>query len=609
MQKIPVTRDGKRGSDVIIIDAADVVKIDKLREREYLVHTEDAQYFLDISLESIEEWLFEDGFRLLDSTNLVNMNRVTKYDAKKGLVYLGSPLNKKTKTASAARIHKEHIENILELLRSAADDTNDRKNEPSFHEWMQSKIANDEDERFLRSYATIYAVNERKKAEEKIVHMAYHDALTNLPNRFLFYERLNQALEEAKKDEKMLAVIFLDPDRLKMINDTLGHPAGDKLLESIATKLKTFVSETATMARFGGDEFLILLTGISHVDEVKHFAKSLLPLFREPFTYAKHELSLTASIGIAMYPHDGTDADTLIKNADVAMYRAKQKGGNVYQFYHPEMNKRSLHRLNLEIHLRKAFERKEFIVYYQPLIDLQSGRVSGMEALVRWAHPDWGMISPGEFIPIAEETGLIVPLGNWVLQQACLQNYYWQQMGYPQLSVSVNISASQFQQHDFLSNVEAALEMTGLPPNLLCLEITETVAMQNVSYIAEGMSKLKQLGVQVSIDDFGTGYSSLSYLKRFRVNTLKIDQSFIRDLTTDEDNAAIVTALIAMSQQLKIRTLAEGVETKEQLDFLREKGCDGIQGYIFSPPLPAPEFENLLKENRNLYSSVSGEKR
>mgnify|MGYP001251438452 CR=1 FL=1 len=605
MQKIPVTRDGRRDSDILIIDAADVVKIDKIRDREYLVHTADDQFFLDLSLEGIEEWLFEDGFRMLDSTNVVNMNHVVEYDARNGTVYLGNPANRKTKTASAARIHKEHIENIMELIRSSADDARRQSGEFSFHAWMQSKIANDENERFLRSYATIYAVNERKKAQEKIVHLAYHDALTHLPNRFLFNERLKQALEEAKATEKMLAVIFLDPDRLKVINDTLGHPAGDRLLESIANKLKCFVNESSTVARFGGDEFLILLTGLTHVDEARNFVKSLLPLFREPFVYANHELSLTVSAGIAMYPHDGTDADTLIKNADIAMYRAKQKGGNMYQFYHPEMNRRSLHRLNLEIHLRKALERGEFIVYYQPLVDLQSGRIIGMEALLRWVHPDWGMMSPGEFIPVAEETGLIVPIGNWVLKQACLQNYQWQKAGFPPLSVSVNISANMFQQSDFLAQVEQALEVTGLPPNLLCLEITETVAMQNVSYITEGMSKLKELGVQIAIDDFGTGYSSLSYLKRFRVNTLKIDKSFIRELTTDEDNAAIVTALIAMSQQLKIKTLAEGVETEEQLDFLRKRGCDGIQGYIFSAPLPPDEFEQLLRNRIKLYTNAN----
>jgi diguanylate cyclase (GGDEF)-like protein len=601
MQKIPVTLDGKRGSDIMIIDAEDVVKIDKLRDRVYLVHTADSQYYLEISLESIEEWLFEDGFRLLDSTNIVNMNHVSRYDVKKGLVYFGNPDSRNAKTASVARIHKEHIENVLEILHSAQ--SQDDSPEVSFQEWIQSKQPR-EDDRFLRSYATIYAMNERKKAQDKIMHMAYHDSLTNLPNRLLYYERLNQSFEETKKNGKMSAIIFLDLDRFKNINDTLGHHVGDRLLESLAQKLKIFVSDNLMIARFGGDEFMILMTNVSHIDEVKQFARKIPELFQEPFLYEKHELSVTASIGIAMYPHDGTDADTLIKNADVAMYRAKQKGGNTYQLYHPEMNKRSLHRLNLEIHLRRAVERNEFIVYYQPLVDLQSGEIFGMESLVRWAHPEWGMISPVDFIPIAEETGVIIQLGNWVLKQACLQNYYWQQMGYPELCISVNISANQFQQPDFIQNLESTLEITGLPPHLLCLEITETVAMQNVSYMMDTMDKLKRLGVKISIDDFGTGYSSLSYLKRFRVHTLKIDKSFIRDVTVDEDNAAIVNALIAMSQRLKIRTLAEGVETREQLEFLRRQGCNEIQGYIFSGPLPAAEFEQLLKQKKNLYAML-----
>jgi len=521
------------------IDAADVVKIDQLNEKQYLVHTAETQYFLDLSLESLEKWLFDEGFRLLDNSSLVNLNHASAYDAAGG--------------------HRE----------------------PAVPPYLKT---------------------EQKAVEQQIVHMAYHDALTRLPNRFLFFDRLNEELTKARMNHAMLAVIFINADRFKIINDTLGYHAGDRLLASIGDKMKSFVSGTTTAARYAGDEFLIMLTDIGHPDEVRNFADHLLARFREPFYYSIHELAVTASIGVAIYPHDGSDVDTLIQHAGIAMYRAKQKGGNTCQFYHPEMNKRTLRRLNLESHLRKALDRQQFTVYYQPQVDLKSGEIIGVESLVRWNHPQWSTISPGEFIPIAEETGLIVPLGNWVLKQACLQCRTWQLKGYPPVTVSVNISAHQFQQHDFLATIEEVLDTTGLAPNLLCLEITETVAMQNTAFVADNMKQLKQLGVQIAIDDFGTGYSSLNYLKRFRVNTLKIDQLFIRDLNSDEDNAAIVTALIAMSQQLKIKSLAEGVETREQLRFLIEKGCDMMQGFIFSHPLPSDEFETLMRERRNLYT-------
>jgi diguanylate cyclase (GGDEF)-like protein len=398
----------------------------------------------------------------------------------------------------------------------------------------------------------------------------------------------------------MLAVIFFDLDRFKIINDTLGHQAGDQMLQYVASKLTSYVREQDVIARFGGDEFMILLTGINHIEEMDGFVRGILEYLREPFFFDKQELYITASIGISMYPTNGSDVETLIKYADIAMYRAKEKGGNTHEIYNPDMNLRSLHRLNLEIDMRKAIEREEFMVYYQPLVDLDKGEIFGMESLVRWKHPEWGMVSPGEFIPLAEETGLIVPLGNWVLKEACKQNRIWNLMGLPPLCVSVNISVNQFMHADFVNFIEETLYTTGLSPDLLCLEITESVAMKNVTFIMDTMDRLKQLGVQISIDDFGTGYSSLSYLKRFRVHTLKIDQSFIRDVTTDEDNAAIVTALIVMSQQLKIKSLAEGVETQEQLDFLRARGCNEIQGYIFSTPLPADQFEQLIRDNKTL---------
>ncbi|MEF3307465.1 EAL domain-containing protein [Paenibacillus sp. GYB004] len=601
MQKIPVTRDGKRGSDIITIPSSDIVKIDKIRNRDYVVHTKTDQFYLDLSLESIEEWLFEDGFRLIDTTNVVNMNHVVEYDSKKGTVYFDHRSAQESKVASAARIHKEHVENMMEMLRLAKlSKAEEGLRDNSFEERMRDIAESHDDDRFVRSYSTIRAVVEREKAERKIRHMAYHDALTDLPNRLLFHERLNEAFHRSEKTGTILAVLFIDLDRIKVINDTLGHHIGDELLKYWADKLKANKRPQDTVARFGGDEFIVLLTDITSINEVLTFAGFIPQLFSEPFTYGEHDLYVTSSIGISVYPSDGTDADTLIKNADTAMYRAKEKGGNTFQLYRSEMNIRSLERLNMEIDLRRAMERREITVYYQPIVDLGSGRIYGMEALVRWKHPIRGMISPAEFIPLAEETGLIVPIGNWVLKEACRQNGEWIAQGLPPLVVAVNISVNQFQQPGFIQLIKGTLESTGLDPKLLCLEITENVAMKNVNYIVETIDKLRELGVRISIDDFGTGYSSLSYLKRFRVHTLKIDQSFIQELTTDEENAAIVTALIAMSHKMKIKALAEGVETKAQLEFLRRYGCDEIQGYLFSTPLPVSDFEHLIRVNRNL---------
>ncbi|MDF2660270.1 MAG: diguanylate cyclase [Paenibacillus sp.] len=601
MQKIPVTRDGKRGSDIITIPSSDIVKIDKIRNRDYVVHTKTDQFYLDLSLESIEEWLFEDGFRLIDTTNVVNMNHVVEYDSKKGTVYFDHRSAQESKVASAARIHKEHVENMMEMLRLAKlSKAEEGLRDNSFEERMRDIAESHDDDRFVRSYSTIRAVVEREKAERKIRHMAYHDALTDLPNRLLFHERLNEAFHRSEKTGTILAVLFIDLDRIKVINDTLGHHIGDELLKYWADKLKANKRPQDTVARFGGDEFIVLLTDITSINEVLTFAGFIPQLFSEPFTYGEHDLYVTSSIGISVYPSDGTDADTLIKNADTAMYRAKEKGGNTFQLYRSEMNIRSLERLNMEIDLRRAMERSEITVYYQPIVDLGSGRIYGMEALVRWKHPIRGMISPAEFIPLAEETGLIVPIGNWVLKEACRQNGEWIAQGLPPLVVAVNISVNQFQQPGFIQLIKGTLETTGLDPKLLCLEITENVAMKNVNYIVETIDKLRELGVRISIDDFGTGYSSLSYLKRFRVHTLKIDQSFIQELTTDEENAAIVTALIAMSHKMNIKALAEGVETKAQLEFLRRYGCDEIQGYLFSTPLPVSDFEHLIRVNRNL---------
>ncbi|SEB79081.1 bifunctional diguanylate cyclase/phosphodiesterase [Paenibacillus sp. GP183] len=424
-----------------------------------------------------------------------------------------------------------------------------------------------------------------------------------LPGRPWFEEQLKQSLLEADASGTKAAVFFIDLDRFKLINNTFGHRTGDKLLSYIGHKLlHTYIKGKKTAARFGGDEFMLLLTDITHQDEVNAFAKYLLAYTSEPILFEDFELQLTASIGISLYPDNGNDAQSLIQRADIAMYKAKEIGGNTFTLFDPDMNRQSLQRLHLEMDLRKAMALSELMVYYQPLVDLQSGHIFGMEALIRWKHPKWGMVPPSDFIPLAEATGLIIPLGSWVLEQACRQNQLWSSLGQTPLTVAVNISVHQIMQPGFVSFVENILCKSGLSANRLCLEITETISLKNTAFILESLKKLSQLGAQISIDDFGTGYSSLSYLKSYRVNTLKIDQSFIRDITSDIDSAAIVTALINLSKQLKIKCLAEGVETQEQLDFLIENECDEIQGYLFSQPLPSDQFEQLLKSKNNLFN-------
>lgn len=596
-QKIPVSRKPKKGGDVFTIDSSEVIKIDKVKEQLFLVHTATDQFYLDLSFHAVEEWLYDDGFRLLDTNNIVNVNHIVDFDSDRGTLLLGNTAKAEDggrKTASSARIHNQHILTIMKYLQTK------RKTNPVMSEQQPEPPVNDlaleiEHPMFTRSYAAMRIAEERKRAETKINHLAYHDMLTNLPNRLLFQEKVEACFERVKEEGRKPAVMFFDLDRFKIINDTLGHHAGDEMLKHVAKKLNTFVEPGQVLARFAGDEFILLLPDVRTKEAAAKYAVRLCELLSEPFVYNNQELFITASVGVSFYPDDGKEPELLIKHADTAMYQAKEKGGDTFEFYQPEMNFRSLERLHLETHLRKALALNQFRNFYQPIVNVKSGAVVGMEALVRWDHPEFGLVSPVEFIPLAEETGLIVPIGNWVLQEACRQTQEWHCEGFP-LCVSVNISMPQFQHKQFVDSIRDALSTTGLRPDSLALEITESVAMKNVDYVMDKIDELKQLGVRISIDDFGTGYSSLSYLKRFRVHTLKIDRSFIRDVTADEDNAAIVTALIAMSRQMKMLSLAEGVETEEQLQFLREKGCDEVQGFFFSKPIPPHEFETLLKQ-------------
>lgn len=439
-------------------------------------------------------------------------------------------------------------------------------------------------------------ITERQCYEETIWHQAFHDSLTGLPNRLLLKDRLSLAMAHAKRNKQMLAILFLDLDQFKLINDTLGHDVGDKLLQGIAKRLKDSVREDDTVARLGGDEFTLLLPGLLEIGDSAIVADKILKAIRKPLIVYDHELYITASIGVVLYPNDGEDVETLIKNADTAMYRAKDKGRNNYQLYTPNMNAKAFERLALENSLRRALENKEFIVYYQPKLNIDTKEIIGMEALIRWNHPTRGLVPPGEFIPIAEDTGLIVPIGEWVLRTACAQNKAWQDAGFPPVRVAVNLSARQFQLQNLVEIVAQILEETGLDPKWLELEITESIAMQNAEFTVNMLNGLKDMGIQLSIDDFGTGYSSLSYLKRFPINKLKIDKSFVREIGTDHNNAAIASTVIVLGQSLKLGVIAEGVENEEQYQFLKEHQCDEMQGFLFGKPMPPQEFETLLNK-------------
>ena len=441
-------------------------------------------------------------------------------------------------------------------------------------------------------------VSEKRILLEQMTHQAYHDPLTGLPNRILFNDRLALALAQAHRNQKMLAVLFLDLDRFKLVNDTMGHALGDKLLKEVAGRLVGCIRQSDTIARLGGDEFTILLPQPGDEDDVAKVARKILQTFQQPWVLSGQEFHITVSIGIALYPNDGEDTETLLKHADTAMYRAKDQGRNNYQLYAPAMNAKIIERLTMENDLRRGLKREEFVVFYQPQINTKTGRIIGMEALLRWKHPDRGLVYPAEFIPLAEDTGMIIPIGEWVLRNACAQNKAWQDAGFWPVRVTVNLSACQFQQHNLVETITQVMNQTGLDPRWLELEITESALMQDVDFAIKMLHDLKAMGVRISIDDFGTGYSSLNYLKRFPVHALKIDRSFVRDITANPEDAAIVSTVIVLAQNLNLKVIAEGVETEEQLTFLEHHHCCDMQGYLFSKPLPAGEFEKLLRDGK-----------
>ncbi|MGK2952239.1 MAG: putative bifunctional diguanylate cyclase/phosphodiesterase [Thiobacillus sp.] len=426
-------------------------------------------------------------------------------------------------------------------------------------------------------------------------HQAHHDGLTDLPNRTLLNDRLAQAITLAHRQGKQLAVMFMDLDRFKHINDSLGHAVGDRLLQSVAHRLVGSMRHSDTVSRQGGDEFVLLLPDIEHVDDVSLSAQKMLMTLARPYLIDRHDLHIGASIGISIYPGDGQDAATLIKHADIAMYHAKESGRNNYKFFEPDMNARAVQRQSTEAGLRGALERQEFVLHYQPKIDLRSGTIVGVEALVRWQHPQRGLLEPTEFVPIAEDSGLILPLGRWVLREACRQARAWQDAGLPPITVAVNTSALEFRAGDFLEYLRATLDESRLEPRYLELELTESVLMRDAASADSVLHALSDLGVKLAVDDFGTGYSSLSYLRQFPIDTLKIDQTFVNQLTRNPDDATIVSAVISMGKSLKQRVIAEGVETAEQAAFLLAQHCDEGQGYFFGRPMGAEALAILLQ--------------
>jgi len=445
-------------------------------------------------------------------------------------------------------------------------------------------------------------LSQNKQTQEKLNHLAYHDALTDLPNQVLFKDRLKQAIALSRRNDHIQAVLLLNLDRFKAINDSLGYTAGDRLLQSVAQRLTSCVRESDTVARFGGDEFAVLLTNIPRAQDAANVARAIKQALDQAFLFEDQEIFVSSSIGISMYPHDGRDTAGLLKTAGVALDRAKVQGGNNFHFYTAGGTTRALKQLVLESNIRPGLERSEFIVQYQPQVDIRGFHLVGMEALVRWQHPSLGLLYPGEFVSIAEETGLIIALGDFVMRSACAQNKAWQDKGLMEMRISVNFSARQFQQSTFIADVSHILKETNLDPRWLELELTESSIMKDPEEAIEKLHELKLMGISVAIDDFGTGYSSLNYLKRFPIDTLKIDKTFVSDICKDPHDTAIVRAIINLGHALDLTVVAEGVETKEQLQYLSALECDVVQGFLFSKALSSRAFEELLIEQRRVTS-------
>lgn len=494
----------------------------------------------------------------------------------------------------------------VEILWAGEHDSDERNRLPrsSFEVWRELKtnqtpVWSQDEMKLAQSIGLhIYMAVAQKRVEALIRYQASHDPLTSLPNRLLFGEQLSLGLVNAQQNDEMVGVAFLDLDRFKTINDTLGHAIGDQLLQEVGRRLRHCLRDCDAIARWGGDEFTLLLPHLAAAEDISKIAQRILAELSQPFQIENQEFYITASLGIALYPYDGEDAEVLLKNADTAMYHAKLQGKNNYQLYAEEMNTKALKQLTLEGDLRKAILNQELLLYYQPQVDIQTCEIVGLEALLRWQHPVLGFVSPGEFIPLAEETGLICMIGDWVIQTACHQHQIWRSLGLPLFPIAINLSAQQFHQSNLVNTILIALQTANIAPEYLEIEITESAAMRDVSFTISTLRQLQQMGIKIAMDDFGTGYSSLNAIKHFPLNVLKIDRTFVQDALQDPSDAAIAKAAIALGKGLGLKVLAEGVETAEQLDFLRSIHCDIAQGYFFSKPLPPAEVVPLLQKAR-----------
>src|SRR6202041_2961256 len=491
-------------------------------------------------------------------------------------------------------------ESLLTKLKSEKSVTNyemrfRRKNGDSAWAMLNVSLI-DDDSGIANIEGTLIDITERKLAEERVQSLAYYDALTGLPNRILLRDRLSKALSTARRQNHKVALLFLDLDRFKMVNDSLGHSVGDLLLQEIAERLKSVAREQDTIARLGGDEFLIVLTNIKDIPGAAVAVERFMDAMTPEFVLQGHSFSISCSLGISIFPEHGADSETLIKNADAAMYSSKEGGRNNFQFFTADMNAEAMKRLTLENGLRPALERQELFLVYQPQMDVVTGKITGLEALLRWQHPELGLVPPDQFIRIAENSGLIIPIGEWVLRAACSQARRWQDEGIPAVVVAVNVSAVQFRQPGFCELIKRVLEETGLAPQYLGLELTEGLLLADADVTFAVLQDLKAMGLSLAIDDFGTGYSGFSYLRHFWVSKLKIDRSFIRDVAVNPDDAAITAAIISMAKSLRLKAVAEGVENEAQMSFLRAHHCDEIQGYYFSRPLTAEKAADKLRD-------------
>jgi diguanylate cyclase (GGDEF)-like protein/PAS domain S-box-containing protein len=505
-----------------------------------------------------------------------------------------------------AAFYAQMWKSIVELGHWHGEVWNRRKNGDVFPQWVNIHTIKNSVGEIINYFAMAADLTQRKEAEERIQYLAYYDALTGLPNRILLRDRLQQAISNAKRTQTQVGVMFLDLNRFKSVNDSLGHIAGDLLLQEAASRLRAVVRESDTVARMGGDEFVIALSDGKQPEDALAVGKRIHNSLDAPFPIEGHAITISTSIGISLYPGDGKDADELLKNADVAMYDCKRNGPAKYRFFTGEMNEQINQHLLVEHELRQALARGELVLHFQPQVNARTGRILGAEALVRWQHPSKGLLLPGLFIPIAEESDLIIEIGKWALREACRWNVRRIQGGsQPACPVAVNIAAAHIRMPDFKDHVFQALAESGLPPHLLEVELTESAFLRDT--VVDTLTALKKSGVRLSIDDFGTGYSSLSYLQRFRIDRLKIDQSFVRDLPASADSAAIVTAIIQMAKSLRLDVIAEGVETHAQMAFLREHGCDEVQGFLFGKPLPGDEF--IASHFAGLYSKTQPQAR